>query len=370
MFFAFTRSGILMAIIAHGLIGITLIWDKVLLRQPETKNLVSYVFWLGFISIFGLVLIFFGFKMPALPVVALAFGAGLLQLVSMFFYYSALKAGEASQTLAIMGGFSPVATALISVPLLKNPLGGRIAEIGFALLVVGGFVMFFSEKTNVRKVLPNALLASGTYGLVNVLQKLVFNQTNFVSGYVFFTIGTFIGALVLLIPPSWRRQIFMTSERAEPINRFLYFVNRFFNGLGSFLVFYAISLTAPALVDAITGLRYVIIFAVSYALTVLRPKWLHEDFTGAVLAGKSIATALVVAGLVLIGLYSNSPGGTSASLVRPPIAIVVSIRSRQWGGISNSDLSEDSLFAFRPEYNRLAFGPFGLHERYWIAANT
>jgi len=183
---SFVHDGVFVAIIAHGLIGITLVWDKILLRQPETRNLVSYVFWLGFISIFGLVLIFFGFHIPAAPVIGIAFGAGLLQMPAMFFYYGALKAGEASQTLAIMGGFSPVATALISIPLLRNPIGGKAVFGGFLLLVLGGFVMFISEKTDVRKVLPNVLLASASYGLVNVLQKLAFDRTNFVSGYVFY----------------------------------------------------------------------------------------------------------------------------------------------------------------------------------------
>ena len=58
-------DGILIAIIAHGLIGISLIWDKVLLERRGTENLVSYVFWLGAISVFGLVLIPFGFKLPS-----------------------------------------------------------------------------------------------------------------------------------------------------------------------------------------------------------------------------------------------------------------------------------------------------------------
>jgi succinate dehydrogenase/fumarate reductase cytochrome b subunit len=40
-------NGVLIAIVAHGLIGISLIWDKVLLKKPTTKNLSSYVFWLG-----------------------------------------------------------------------------------------------------------------------------------------------------------------------------------------------------------------------------------------------------------------------------------------------------------------------------------
>ena len=117
---------------------------------------------------------------------------------------------------------------------------------------------------------------------------------------------------MLLIPASWRRQIFQKQEKRKPHNWFWYFVNRFLNGLGSFLVFYAISLTSPALVDAITGLRYVIIFAGSYALTVLRPTWLREDFSGTVLFGKAIATALVVAGLVLVGLHASGSEAETA----------------------------------------------------------
>lgn len=307
------HNGILIAVLAHGLIGASLVWDKVLLRRPHTGSVLSYVFWLGSLGGFGLVLIPFGFHMPGWKTAVLAFGTGLLHQVAICFYYVALKRGEASQTLAIMGGFSPVATLLIGVALLHNPLDGNGTMLGFALLVTGGFMMFFSEPLDLGKVLPSVLVASGVYGLVNVLQKLVFNDTNFVTGYVIFTFGQFIGSLGLLLRPAWRREIFEQSEQAEPQSRFWYFVNRFISGVGSFLVFYAISLTRPALVDAITGLRYVIIFAGAYALTVWRPKWLREDFTGRALLGKVIATALVLAGLVMLGLNSSTPGSSAAT---------------------------------------------------------
>lgn len=311
----FIQNGIFIAVLAHGLIGGSLVWDKVLLRRPETTNLPSYVFWLGFISIFGLALVPLGFHMPQRQTLALAFGAGLLHQAAIYFYYAALKNGEASQTLAIMGGFSPVATALIALGLLRHPLGGKGSLLGFLLMVAGGFVMFFSEEVNLRKVLPNVLLASATFGLVSVLQKLAFNETNFVSGYVVFTMGTFIGSLALLLRPSWRRQIFQASEKAEPRSRFWYFVNRFISGVGSFLIFYAISLASPALVDAITGVRYVIIFVGAYGITVMRPGWLSEDFSAPVLLGKMIATTLVVAGLVLLGVHSKE-SATSVSSSR------------------------------------------------------
>lgn len=314
--FPFVHNGVFMALIAHGLIGISLVWDKVLLKRPETKNLVSYVFWLGAISVFGLALIPFGFKTPQMWVAGLAFVTGILHLVAVYFYYAALKAGEASQTLAVMGGFSPVFTALIGIPLLRSQLGGY-SLLAFALLTAGGFVMFFAERVPLRKMLFRVVMASAVFGLVNVLEKVVYENTNFVSGYVFFTFGTFIGAMTMLVLPSWRMQIKRESDNAEPRSRFWYFVNRFVSGVGSFLIFYAISLTNPALVDAITAVRYVIIFIGAYILTQIKPVWLSENFSGRVLASKAGATLMVVAGLVILGYTDKGEAGAPSTRARP-----------------------------------------------------
>ncbi len=162
--------------------------------------------------------------------------------------------------------------------------------------------MFVAEKLNYRRLLPPVLLASGLYGLINVLQKIVFDRTGFVSGFVFLTLGTFAASMFLLVRASWRKQIFENTGTAEPSSKFWYFVNRFVNGVGSFLVFYAISLANPALVDAISAVRYVVIFVGAYVLTMWKPQWLREDFSRPVLAGKAAATGLVAAGLVLVGL--------------------------------------------------------------------
>lgn len=83
-----------MAIIAQGLIGLSLVRDKVLLKQPGTQNLYSYVFWLGSLSVFAL-LVPFGYNSPPFNLMAIAFGAGVIHLIGVFFYYSALKRGEA-----------------------------------------------------------------------------------------------------------------------------------------------------------------------------------------------------------------------------------------------------------------------------------
>lgn len=309
------QNGFFIAIVAHSLIGASLVWDKVLLVRIQSQSVVNYVFWLGAMSILGLILMAFGFHMPAARVAWLGFTAGVIHLGANFFYYGALKSGEASQTLATMGGFAPTATALIGLWLLNQPLAGQ-SLIGFAVMVVGGFFMFFSERMNWKRILPWVIGGSVTFGLTNVMQKIVFNQTNFISGYVFFTFGTFAGSLLLLVRKSWREQIIKQSMETPPRSRFWYFVNRFANGLGSFLVFFAISRANPAIVDAISGLRYAVIFLLSFLLTRWRPQWLHEEFTGWPLTAKVAATSAVVAGLVIVGL-ANDQGGASARLRFP-----------------------------------------------------
>jgi drug/metabolite transporter (DMT)-like permease len=303
-------NGILIAIIAHGLIGLSLVWDKVLLQRKGTQNLLAYVFWLGIISIFGLVLIAFGFHFRSWGSAGIAFLGGVLDLVASYFYYAALKSGEASEELTAMGGFTPVATVLFSLPFFAHPVGGAIA--GFVLMTIGGFVMFLAEKKPLGTMLPKLLIASVCFGWTNVLQKLAFNADGFITGYVFFTLGTTIGAAALLVPPSWRRQIFQSSEGAPPKSKFWYGVNRFLAGVGSFLVVYAVSRASPAIVQAISGVRYVVIFLGAYLITLFRPMWFREDFSRRTLVLKIVATGLILAGLVIVGLGGGDTSGGGA----------------------------------------------------------
>jgi drug/metabolite transporter (DMT)-like permease len=303
-------NGVLIAILAHGLVGLSLVWDKVLLKRKGTRDLSFYVFWLGAISIFGLLLLPFGFSMPPIQIAGLALIAGFCDLAATWFYYAALKAGEASEEMAATGGFTPLATVLLSLPLL----GAHIAGIpGFVIMTSGGFVMFLAEKMPLSRVLPSVISAAVLFGLTDVLQKLAFNGTNFVTAYVFFTIGTFVGSMALLLHPTWRRQIFKGSEEAPPRSKIGYGINRFIAGVGSFLVIFAISRTSPSMVEAISGVRYVVIFIGAYGITRWRPTWFREDFTRRALVVKALGTGLVVAGLILAGLHGNTvgPGGPS-----------------------------------------------------------
>ena len=159
------------------------------------------------------------------------------------------------------------------------------------------------------RTLPNVISAAVLFGLTGVLQKLAFNHANFVSGYVFFTIGTFAGAMALLLRPIWRRQIFEDSESAPPRSKAGYMTNRFIAGVGSFLVVFAVSRTSPSIVEAISGVRYVIVFLGAFAITQWRPSWIREDFGRRAMLIKATGTGLVVAGLILVALHGGADSG-------------------------------------------------------------
>ena len=71
-----TAKGVFIGSIAHTLIGVSLIWDKVLLGRRERRSVVSYVFWLRIVSTAGLGLAAFGFTMPSCRIVLAGLVAG------------------------------------------------------------------------------------------------------------------------------------------------------------------------------------------------------------------------------------------------------------------------------------------------------
>jgi uncharacterized membrane protein len=298
-------SGITIAVVAHLIVALTLVWDKILLGDKQTQSIIGYVFWFGILSAFGPFLAFFGLKLPEPRITALALASGGLYVASNYFYFVALSRGESSQAVPIMGGLSPVATALIGLPLLHTTLSGK-GLWGFSLLVAGSLLMSFTTQLNLRAVLPFAALSAGLFGLTNVCQKIAFDHAGFLAGYVFFTTGIFLFSLLFLVRSDLRRDIAAQLRSMSPAIKRSYFANRSIERIGSLLIFLAISRANPALVEALGGLRYAVVFLAAYLITKYHPRWLCERFSARALAFKSLATAAVIAGLILVSTSESS----------------------------------------------------------------
>ncbi|MBI3442172.1 MAG: beta-galactosidase [Candidatus Sungbacteria bacterium] len=288
-------------LIASVIIGTASIFDKMLLKRRGFSDPWVYAFWVGILGFAALLLAPFGVVVLPLGVMALAFGAGAVFLLATFFFLWALRDGEASEALPIIGGLAPIATYLFGLWILHDHLG--IAElIGFFLLVVSGVIFLGVEHKEVRlEIAGLAAISAVLFGLSNILKKMTFTRGDFLSAFVWISVGGALLALASLALPHVRKKIHSTISTSKASNKEWYLANRAWAAIGTILVSFAIAIGHPALVEAAQGFKYVVIFVGGWLL-------LKEEFFGRVLFWKIVATILIVCGLGWLGIaaYAES----------------------------------------------------------------
>ena len=298
-------TGVLAAFIAQIFFGVSLIIDKIFFGEHGEIKVVPYVFWIAIMGSFGMVFFFFGFKLPDLKTIGIVFLAALSFLLMLICYYQVLSRGEASEAVPVVGGFAPLATFLIGSIFELSSLNTSEA-IGFILLLLGGFALFFSERAHLKELFVWTILASILTGSTNILEKIVFEHTaNFSTAFALMKTATLILGVSMLAIPYLRRSIFSTSKGTTPGNRKLYLTSRILAGSGSVMLFYAIKLQDhPAVIESINGFRYVLVFILAFIITKVRPDLLKESLKASKVFIKAAATILIIGGLSILGVQS------------------------------------------------------------------
>ncbi len=286
---------LLFALIGQSIIAVSAVFDKVLLKRTIPSPL-QYAFGIGIISFLPVVLVPFGFNIPSLEISLVAALGGFTFFWALYFGFRALKQAEATEALLAIGGFSPVFTLLFTLLLIGGHLStGEI--IAFISLVAGGLVFSW-------RFVGLAGIAGALFGLTNVLHKILFINTNFVTGLVSLQVAFFLTAASLLIFKNLRPKL-LSGPIEKPENLGLFLLNRVLAGGGGFLFTTALFLGNPALVDATFGFRFAVIFITVLLFSIFNPKVLKEKFQGRIIFEKISATALVFGGLILLALVSR-----------------------------------------------------------------
>lgn len=288
------------ALLAEIILGTSAIFDKPILKRHLPDPLV-YTFWIGVLGLGTLLFAPFGFTLLSPRILAAAFASGALFIIAIFFLYSALLHGEASRTLLVIGGLSPIATLVFASLFLNAPLelGERIS---FGLLLLGAFILAISEERHERLRIGAFAVGSAVFmGASEVLSKYVFQESSFVSGFIWIKIGSAALALALMLVPRTSQRIRSATGASSGAQQFWYIANRVYAGLGSILFAYAISLGHPALVDATQSFKYIVIVIAGWFM-------LHEHARGKALAGKIAAACLVILGISILGSVEYARG--------------------------------------------------------------
>ncbi len=307
-----------LAILAYFTLALVNVADKFILEKviPGPK---TYMFLVGVTGLAVLVLAPWFLAWPGWSLFFFNWLVGAFFAGALFFLYRALKGGEATSIMTLIGGLMPIFVVLLSLSLFEEQftfyqwLG--IAFLIFGTIIISTISVHHNIWFNIRKFfhladdykfpsIISAVIAALLFAFFWVGSKMVFNTQAFWSGFIWIRIGTFLTVAFLLVSQSWRREIFAEIKKSgtKKNNQFIYLGTQATGALGNILQNYAIALGSVALVSALQGLQYAFLLILTAFLTVFFPKVIKEDYGRERTIKKLIAIACVALGVFFLAI--------------------------------------------------------------------
>jgi drug/metabolite transporter (DMT)-like permease len=300
--------------------------DKFILSK-KIHSSITYAFFVGIWSIFNFVILIFYPWMPNPAEFILDIIAGMVFLFTLIFWYKALHQSEATRVVPIVGALVPIFSCALSYVFLGDELTER-QFLAFVILVVGGVLIsikhtkfyifnmvkerfkvvfgdllggFHAEYHPTQRLLVNSTISAFFFAVYYVLIKYIYMSQPFVGSFVWSRLGTFIGVLMLLLIPTWRKQIVEHQKgQKSPKNLTFFFGVRVLAALAFIMLNWAISLGNVALINSLQGVQYVFLMLLVLFISARYPQFLDEELGGDVIIQKSLGATLVFVGLYML----------------------------------------------------------------------
>lgn len=300
--------------------------DKFILSK-KIHSSITYAFFVGIWSICNFVILIFSPWLPNPAELFLDIAAGMVFLFTLIFWYKALHQSEATRVVPIVGALVPIFSYALSYVFLGDQLSER-QFLAFVILVVGGvlisikhtkFYVFnmvrerfkvvfgdllggiHAEYHPTQRLLVNSTISAFFFAVYYVLIKYVYQTQPFVGSFVWSRLGTFIGVLMLLLVPTWRKQIVEHQKgQKTPKNLTFFFGVRLLAALAFIMLNWAISLGSVALINSLQGVQYVFLMLIVLFISARYPNFLEEELSGDVIIQKSLGATLVFVGLYML----------------------------------------------------------------------
>lgn len=308
-------SWIFVALSAYFFLAIANLFDKFLVENvvPSSKAYAFVACLLGGVVILAAPWLL---EWPGFFWFIINFVAGSVFAVALWLLYEALRRGEASRILVVVGGLTPVFSIIFSVLFFKEQFSYGEWE-GIATLLVGILIIallprernFLARVFTKLKLTQNlktgglvfALFSAFAYAIYFVTTKYAYSAQPFASAFIWNRLGAAIFVLLFLIKKSDREKIFNIFKKKNPNkNKFLVIFNQALGSLGFILQNYAVFLGSVALVNTLQGVQYAFILVISSVLAILSPKLLKETFSWRIFLQKSLAVLIIGLGLYFI----------------------------------------------------------------------
>ena len=276
----------------------TVLIDKYIVTKTSISRPGVYVFYVGIISGFVLILLPFGVvNSPSPHTVLLSLDIGFVFVASILFLYRALKDANATDVIAWLTAVSALTTFVFSSLFLHEKLP---ASFPYAMLLFVIGVLLVGHFRFYARSFIQVILAGTLFGLSVVLIKILFSTVSFVDGFFWSRMGNMTAALSLLLLPTIRRHVFQVTKNTTKKTGLLVVANRILGGLAFLFILYAIRLGPVSIVNALSSLQFLFIFLIIFFLGKYMPELYHHEFRSGHVLHKVLSMCFIIAGFLVL----------------------------------------------------------------------
>lgn len=279
--------------------ALSVLTNKFLLNKTIPDPLI-YIFYISLVSFLAVLAIPFT-HIPTFEVFEAASLSTLLWTLGAYFMFKALKMGNVSRVIPIIGTLIPL--ILLGFASETNAISAvqawavLILVLGMILLTLNDLLQGILNKREIVFEILSAL----SFALSYIILRQAYLQLDFFSTIVWSRLILLPFCLLIVAIPTLRRKI-ITPDGTK-INFFSYAGLVFLGGqvsgaLSEFLLLFSISLANPALVNSLQGTQYVFLLIFALILSKKYPAIFGEKYTLFIMLSK-----LAGIGLLGIGLY-------------------------------------------------------------------
>lgn len=304
-------SWLIAVLVGHLINAVAYIIDKVLLTK-SIKEPFAYTFFIGVLGLFVLVLIPFGFEMPARAALLLIdLASGIFFTLALFFFFQALQSSDASRIVPFVGGAIPLFTIIFEALLLGSHFTS-VQFFAFAVLIAGTVVIArddnphaVRQKSDKNKKLERsawgkAFAAALFFATAFGFTKIAYNTQPFLSAFIWSRLGAALPVLILLVIRANRIAVRDAVSIFKEKAGFIFLVGQGLGATGFIFINYAISLTSVSVVNALQGVQYAFLLIIAVIASLKYPNILKESMTRRGLMMKIGAVVLIGVGLYFI----------------------------------------------------------------------
>ena len=304
-------SWIIIAVLAYFILAIVSLADKFLLTKV-LDNPKAYTFLVGLLGLLVFILAPWFLYWPGINLFLGNILAGSLFPLALILLYKALKLGEVSRIITLIGASVPIFTIILSIIFLQESFN-YIQWVSIFFLLLGTiiisylpegktlwdsfiYILGFDKRKRFLSIII-ALFSAFIFAIFFISTKYLYNNQEFLSAFIWIRLGTFLSVLLLLVKEDNRKKIFKSLRNLKGWKRGVFLSNRGLAGIGFLLQNYAISLGSVALVNALQGVQYVFILIFGSIISIIYPKIIKEKISKSIIIQKGIAIILISIGL-------------------------------------------------------------------------